>query len=194
MDEPLDVWFAHEILAHEEALVRYLRRKWRSRDDVHDLRQEAYIRVYEAASKSRPTAPKSFLFTTARNLMADHYRRERVVSIEMRGELESLNVLVDEVSPEQQASAHEDLRRLAQAFDQLPPKCREVVWMRRVEDLSQKQVADRLGISEKTVEKHVAKGVRFLANCLFGGREGEGRGDGRKESANELGHGKQQAD
>jgi RNA polymerase sigma-70 factor (ECF subfamily) len=56
MDEPVDAWFAREILAHEEALVRYLRRCWPQADDILDLRQETYIRVYEAARRARPNA------------------------------------------------------------------------------------------------------------------------------------------
>ena len=168
MNEDLDAWFAREILSHEASLVRFLTRTWPHRDDVHDLRQEAYIRVYEAAAKARPVAPKSFLFTTARNLMTDRVRRGRVVSIEAAADLDVLNVLVDEISPEQQASARQQLRRLADAFDRLPPKCREVVWMRKVEELPQKEVAGRLGINEGTVEKHVAKGVRLLADWLYG--------------------------
>jgi RNA polymerase sigma factor (sigma-70 family) len=168
MDEDLDGWFTREVLSHEASLVRYLARTWPHRDDLHDLRQEAYVRVYEAAAKCRPSSAKSFLFTTARNLMADRVRRERVVSIEARGDLDALNVLVDEISPEQHASAHQQLRRLAEAFDTLPRKCREVVWMRRVQELSQKDVASRLGIAEKTVEKHVANGVRLLANSMYG--------------------------
>jgi RNA polymerase sigma-70 factor (ECF subfamily) len=43
------------------------------------------------------------------------------------------------------------------------------VWLRRVEELSQKDVAARLGITEKTVEKHIAKGMRLLAEQWFGG-------------------------
>ena len=71
MDEPLDSWFKREILAHEAALVRYLLRTWPNRQEAYDLRQDTYVRVYEAAAKSRPQAAKSFLFATARNLMAD---------------------------------------------------------------------------------------------------------------------------
>ena len=82
MDESLDAWFAREILIHEDALVSYLRRTWSNRDEVHDLRQETYIRVYEAAGKARPATPKSFMFATARHLMTDRLRRGRVVSIE----------------------------------------------------------------------------------------------------------------
>ena len=57
-----DIWFQREVLPHEAALLRYLRRTWRQQDEIHDLRQEIYARVYEAAAKSRPQSAKSFLF------------------------------------------------------------------------------------------------------------------------------------
>jgi RNA polymerase sigma factor (sigma-70 family) len=168
MNESLSVWFKREVLAHEEALMRYLGRTWRHREEIADLRQEIYIRVYEAAQKSRPLQPKSFLFTAARHLMIDHIRRRRIVAIDTVGDLDALNVPgIDENVPEQRASAHQELRRLADALDQLPPKCREVIWMRRVEDLPQKEVAIRLNVTQKTVEKHVMKGTRLLAAALF---------------------------
>src|SRR5580700_6352800 len=166
MEEPLDTWFKREILSHEEILMRFLARVWPHRDELADIRQEAYARVYEAAQKSRPQAPKAFLFTTARHLMADRVRRERIVSIRAGGDGEFLNVLVNEISPEQQASANEELVRLARAFDRLSAKCREVVWLRRVKELSQKEVAARLGLAEKTVEKHLRTGARVLAHHM----------------------------
>ncbi len=171
MDELLDSWFKREILAHEEALMRYLGRSWRRRHEIPDLRQEIYIRVYEAAQKSRPSAPKSFLFTTARHLMTDHLRRQRIVAIDTVGDLDALIVpALEENVPEQRTAAHQELRRLAQALEALPPRCREVIWMRRVEDLAQKEVAIRLRITQKTVEKHVMKGMKLLAEALFPGR------------------------
>lgn len=169
MRTPLDEWFVREILVHEEALARYLHRCWSARDDLHDLRQEVYVRVYEAAGRSLPASPKSFLFATARNLITDRLRRGRVVSIEPMGDLDPLNVLVDEVSPERRFGGRQALRRLSEAFDRLPDRCREVVWLRRVEELPQKVVAAKLGISEKTVEKHVANGVRLIAEHFHGG-------------------------
>ena len=171
MQAELDRWFIDEILVHEDALVRYLQRCWSRRDEIHDLRQEVYARVYEAAAKSLPTQPKSFLFASARHLMTDRLRRSRVVSIEPMGDFEPSHVLVDDVSPERWCGGRQGLLRLAEAFDRLPDRCREVVWLRRVEDLSQKEVAVRLGISEKTVEKHIAKGMRLLADHLHGGGE-----------------------
>jgi len=169
MQSPLDAWFVREILVHEEALTRYLQRCWPHRDDIHDLRQEVYVRVYEAAGKSLPASPKSFLFASTRNLITDRLRRGRVVSIETMGDLEPLHVLVDEVSPERRFDGRQALRRLSEAFDSLPDRCRQVMWLRRVEELPQKVVASQLGISEKTVEKHVANGIRLIADHFYGG-------------------------
>ena len=170
MGDTLEQWFIREVLAHEGALMRHLSRVWPNRSEIRDIRQEAYVRVYEAAGKARPLAPKSFLFATARNLMADRIRRERVVCIEARGELDALNVLIDEISPERRTSAGEELARLARAFERLPLRCREVMWLTRVENLSQQEVAGRLGVREKAVEKQVSRGIRLLAEALS--REG----------------------
>lgn len=169
MDKALNTWFASEILVHEAALVRYLRRTWPNSQEIPDLRQEIYVRVYEAAKESRPTFPKSFLFTTARHLITDRVRRARVVSIEAAGDLEDLNVLVDNVSPERRLHAREQLKELSNAFGLLPPRCREVVWLRKVDGISQNEVAQRLSISTRTVEFQVQKGMRILAEALFGG-------------------------
>ena len=189
MDDSLNSWFAREILVHEGALMRYLRRSWLRREEIHDLRQEIYVRLYEAAARARPTQPKSFMFTTARHLMTDRLRRERVVSIEAVGDIEALNVPVDEVTPDRRLDAHQELKRLAEAFDRLPDRCREVVWLRRVEQLSQKQVAARMGISEKTVEKQIAKGARLIAQYVHGDRHAHRHTRaGEQETAIELGH------
>lgn len=170
MDDTLDAWFIREILVHEAALTRLLQRAWLHRDDIHDLRQEVYVRIYEAARNSRPTQPKAFLFTTARHLVTDRIRRSRVVAIDAVGDMEALNVLIDELSPERRLDGRQILKRLAEAFDGLPARCREVVWMRKVQELPQKAVAAQLQITEKTVEKQVAKGIRLLADHFYGER------------------------
>ena len=195
MDDSLDDWFAREILVHEGALMAFLHRAWSDRAEIHDLRQETYVRVYEAAGKCRPTTPRAFLFTTARHLITDRLRRGRVVSIEPMGDPDALNVLIDEVSPERRLDARQVLLRLGAAFDRLPPRCREVVWLRRVEDLPQKEVAARMGISEKTVEKQVAKGVRLMAGYFYGNGQAPGPARTRAaEAEDEDGHGRQHPD
>jgi DNA-directed RNA polymerase specialized sigma24 family protein len=72
--------------------------------------------------------------------------------------------------------------RLVAAFSQLPDRCREVVWMRRIENLPQKQIAARLGIAESTVEKHLVRGVALLADAFQGGAGGSTDSDAGREN------------
>jgi RNA polymerase sigma-70 factor (ECF subfamily) len=171
MGNAIDSWFVREVLVHEQALMRFLRRNWRDRDEVPDLRQEVYTRVYESATRRMPDSPKSFLFATARNLLVDRVRHQRIVPITAVGDIEQLHVMQDELEPSRWLGGREALARLARALDRLPDRCREVVWLRRIEDLPQKEIARRLGISEKTVEKHIAKGSRLLADYFHGGSD-----------------------
>jgi RNA polymerase sigma-70 factor (ECF subfamily) len=176
VDDSLDTWFKREILVHEALLLRYLRRVWPRRDEVHDLRQEIYVRVYEAARKVRPSAPRAFILATARNLVTDRVRRGRVVRIEAVGDPDVLNVMVDELSPERRLSAWQELKRVTRAFNNLPPRCREIVWLKKVDDLSMQEVADLLGLSVRTVENQVLKGMRLLSDTVYGSDPPVGQG------------------
>ena len=167
MESSVDTWFKRDVLSHEPALLRYLGRIWSRPHEIHDLRQEIYIRVYEAGRKARPTNTRAFLFATARHLVTDRLRRGRIVSIEAIGDPDALDVLVDEVSPERKASAWQELKRVARALNGLPPRCREIVWLRKVDELSTQEVADQLGVSVRTVEGQILKGMRLLSDSVF---------------------------
>jgi len=185
----LGAWFITEILPHEAALTRYLGRVCPNSSDVLDVRQDVYVRVYESAARERPRSPKAFLFVTARNLLADRVRRSRVVSIAYTQDLDILNVLIDEISPEHRLSARQELQRLTQAFDSLSDECRSVVWLRRVEGLSQRDAARRLGMLEGTLESHLCRGLCALAKAVFGyGSRKEMQGSSRG-SEHETEHG-----
>ena len=162
----LDNWFVHEVLPHEASLMRYLARVWPDRSEIEDIRHDAYVRILENADRLRPTAPKSLLFSIARNLMVDRIRRNRVVSIDLMEDLDSLNVLVDEITPERRVSIHQQMTRVTAAINRLPDRCQAVFWLRRIENLSQKEIAAQLGISEGTVEKHMVRAARLLADLL----------------------------
>jgi DNA-directed RNA polymerase specialized sigma24 family protein len=57
VNDSLNDWFTREILVHEGALMRYLLRSWFRREEIHDLRQEIYVRVYEACLLYNLTLP-----------------------------------------------------------------------------------------------------------------------------------------
>jgi RNA polymerase sigma-70 factor (ECF subfamily) len=185
---PLDEWFAAQILPHEGVLVRYLKRVWTNSAEVPDLRQDIYVRVYESARSALPTSPKAFLFATARNLMTDRIRHSRVVFIDSMQDIDQLNVLIDEISPERRLAARQELRILARAFDSLSDKCRSVVWLRRVEGLSQRETAQRLGLLEGAVESQLARGLRVLARAVFGSIASEQPRQEGEESQHETQH------
>lgn len=166
--------------------MRYLSRLWPRRDEIVDLRQEIYARVYDAARKARPASPKSFLFTTARHLMTDRARRSRVVFIDAIGDPDVFNVMVDELSPERRMSAWQELKRLNRALNRLPAKCREVVWLRKVDELSPQQIAEKLGLSVRTVEGQILKGMRRVTDMMFGGPRTAASQDGLSEDDDEA--------
>lgn len=179
MTDAVDEWFLEEVLPLEPALMRYLRRNWRNEDDLPDLRQDLYVKLYDAARNGLPEQTRAFVFTAARNLLINRVRRARIVSIETVADLDGLNVSMDTVTPERNVSARQELRKLQAGLERLPPRCRDVVKLRRIEGLSQKQTAERLGISVRTVEKQMMYGMRALIDYMLGG-SGKIRRDGDK--------------
>ena len=160
-------WFVREVLPLEATLVQFLRKASRNASDLDDLRQEVYTRLYETAKKEIPEHTRPLLFRIARHLLIDRARRAQIVSIEAVENLENLNLVIDEPGPDRAVIAREELRRMQTALDQLPRRYRMAVVMRKVEGLTTREIALRLGIAEKTVEKHLTEGVRALANILY---------------------------
>jgi RNA polymerase sigma-70 factor (ECF subfamily) len=167
----IEDWFMREVLPLEPMLTRFLLRNWKIEAEIIDLRQEAYARVYEAAQRERPALVKPFLFQVARNLMIDRLRKQSVVSLETMADFDWQNVSDDRPSSEAHVAARQELRLLQAALDELPARCRQVVVLRKIEGLSQREVAARMGVTMDTVENQVAKGMRLLAQAL-GGRRG----------------------
>jgi RNA polymerase sigma-70 factor (ECF subfamily) len=166
LEDDVEQWFASIILPLEPMLERYLRRSWRDQWEVPDLRQDVYVRVYEAALREKPFNPKHFLFQVARNLMIDRSRRKNVVSFESFADFDGMENDGDRPDAEQSAATRQEIRLLMTAIGELPPRCREVVTLRKIEGLSQREVARKMGITEDTVERQVSNGVRTLRKLL----------------------------
>lgn len=175
----LKAWFMREIFPLEAPLTRFLQRNWRNPCDIADLRQDVYARVYDGARTGLPLAPKAFLFTTARNHLINCARRRRIVSIEPVADLEALNVLVDDMTADRHIVARDELRLLQAGLNVLPPRCREVVMLRKIEGLSQREVAERMGVTVATVERQMVYGMRALVDFMLGGSGKICRADGR---------------
>src|SRR5580692_6812203 len=78
----LKAWFIREVLPLEAELMQFLRQNWRHENDIADIRQDIYVRVYETACDEIPASVRGLVFTAARNLIIDRVRRSRIVPIE----------------------------------------------------------------------------------------------------------------
>ena len=160
-------WLARHILPYEPMLRARLRRMFIHGMEVDDVVQEMYARIVSQPSLEAIKYPRQYAFQTATAIMIDHLRRSRVISINAAGNLDQLEISTPEATPEQQLEFREEIAAVAQLLALLPERTREVLILRRVEGLSQQETAQRLGISIKTVEKHMSQGVAALM-ALFG--------------------------
>ena len=160
-------WLARNVLPHEP-LVRAKLLQIQAPDvDIDDVIQEMYAHILSVQSLESIRYPRQYAIQTAKAIVIDHIRHARVVSIISNGNLEKLDVAVPEVTVEERLEFQEEIKDVADALTQLPAACRETLILRRIEGLSQKETAKRLKISEKTVEKYMARGVLMLIK-IFG--------------------------
>lgn len=154
--------------------MHFLHQNWRNKADLEDFRQEIYVELLEAAETRIPERTKPFVFATARNMLIDRVRREQIVPIDAVADMDAYGLATDEPGPDRSVIARDVLRKLHLALDRLPPRAREAVVLRRIEGLSRREIAERMGIAERTVADHIAHGMRVLANTLYGETPKEG--------------------
>lgn len=168
-------WFTEHVLPHEPLLRAWLRSRFPRGVELDDLVQEAFARVLHArAAGAAMRSPKAFLFATARNLALDILRHRQVSGEDTLVSLESLDVLDGSDGIPETVDRHEKLERLTTAIQSLPERCREVLTLRKVYGLSQKEIAARLGISECTVSAQLTIGVRKCTESFARDRREEG--------------------
>lgn len=167
-DDTVSAWFIREILPLEASLMGYLRHNWRNATDISDLRQEVYARVLEAAHKRIPDNARGFLLTCARNLLIDQVRSAQVVPIEAIADLEGLEIPSDAPEPDRWVMAREELRRLQAVLEKLPPRAREAISLACFENLTGKEIAERMGVTQATASEHLSNAVLILTDILYG--------------------------
>lgn len=141
------------------ALYRYIRRFVHSGETAKEIAQEAFLRTYR--ERESVITPRAFLFSTARNLAANEIRHRRTVERDaLAAGADELLAAAEYESPELGFLRDERNRLVQQAIDRLPAQCRAAFTLRVFHEYSYKEVADHLGISVKTVEKHISRGMR----------------------------------
>lgn len=170
-DTETAVWFAKEVQPYEGRLRSYLVGIARP-DDIDDLVQESYARLLRMRAQHRVRSPRGLLFTVARNAARDLFRRRGTADVAPITEIEYSGVLDEKPGTAEVVSRKQEIELLADAIEALPARCRAVFILRQFQNLSQREIAARLGITEHTVESQLTKALRrcedfFAARCAL---------------------------
>jgi len=143
-------------------ILHYLRKRTDNASDAADMTQDVFTQWLGYRDQASVEQPRAFLFQMARNLLRDHWRKQKVrhsVFAEHLAQPSDVEVHVTPLhsnEPLARAQQQQHLERLSEVLDELSPRRREALMLHRFDGLSQAQIADRMGISVSMVEKHIA--------------------------------------
>jgi RNA polymerase sigma-70 factor (ECF subfamily) len=152
-------WFTDEVQPHESALRAYLRGRFPGLPDVDDLIQETYARLLRAKVAGKLQEVRPYLFATARNAAIDLARHKQVAATDSLGNIEQLSVVEDRPDAAEATAQGQEIEILHEAIAALPPRCREILTLRRFHGLSHQAIAQQLHISANTVDAQLCLAV-----------------------------------
>lgn len=146
-------------------LRRYLARLLGNKAEAQDVAHDAYLRLYPTANDAHIERPEAVLYTTARRLAINRLKRRSIAPF-ATAPASSDAATAESAGVAQLVMARQELRLLEAALAELPAGCRTVLLLRKVELLSHREIAARLGIAISTVEKQHARALRLLRAAL----------------------------
>lgn len=149
-----------------EVLERYFLRRGCPADTAEDLVQNVFVRLAARQATSRIENIDAYLMQTASSVWNDHgrWRRSRAESAHV--EYEDLLHGHEDISPERIYEARQGVDRVLASLKALSDRARQVFILRRFEGMSQKEVAERLGISVSLVEKEMMRAIAHITDSL----------------------------
>ena len=159
-------WVAGNVIPHEAALRARLRRMVVEGEEIDDIVQEAYLNIARLKSVKHIRDGRGYLFTTARMVMLQRIRRNRIVRFDRLTEAHTLALEDDDPGPERRVAARRELARVRRLIEGLPPRCREIFELRRVQGVSQREIAERLDVPEHTVEQQAVRGLKLILQAI----------------------------
>lgn len=153
------------VARYQAPLRAYFRKRINNPADVDDLVQTLFLRLLDREETHSFDNAEAYIFQTASNLLRDRYRRQATrrrfeVGRENEGER------IEEISPERVLTGREDVRAVQKALLELPERTRTIFMLQRFEHFKYREIADRLGISVSSVEKHMASALAQIFTRL----------------------------
>lgn len=148
-------------------LVNIALQKTGSVETAKELVQDVFLSLYLRKDHLQTIASlKSYLYTALQNKVYNHYHKESVKQRYEQSAARNLRVVTNDLQDEYEAK--ELKKQLQEKINRLPPQCRKVFLMSREEQLSHKEIAERLNISPNTVDQHIQKALRILRSSVGG--------------------------
>lgn len=154
---------------HNDALLHFIAAKLGSTQEAREVAQEAYVRLLSLDGRSAIGFLRAFLFKTAANLAVDRLRqraRRQTATLARTCDLD-----IAEFSPDRQLEGEQALKVLSEALEELPQKCREAFLMYRLDGLSCRDVAQRIGLQERMVWLYISRALEHLHARVYGTAE-----------------------
>ncbi|MBF8723840.1 RNA polymerase sigma factor [Pseudomonas guariconensis] len=158
------------LVRHYDELVDHVRRRFGDRSTARDVVHDVCVQLLERDEKEDVRTPLALLRKISHDTAVSRYRSERRRAAWVDALPELPEVVCTAATPVGRHEAEHEFQLLVDAIAALPPRCQAVFVMHKIHEIPQAEVATRLGISIKTVEKHLRLG---LATC----RERLGRGE-----------------
>lgn len=162
----MTAWMAREIVPHEAAVRRWLSRRWHRIVDAEDVIQEAYCRIASLRSVDHIDNPAGYFHQTVNSVVTDMMRRAGIIKFTSMTQIEWSTVMDSGPSAERALEGSQELERVRGLLSRLSDTCRKVIELRRVEGLSRKETAERLGVSENDVKNHLVRGLQKVMKAM----------------------------
>lgn len=166
---PTSDWLGQVFAAYQRPLLRYLTALLSRREDAEDTVQETYVRLLAAAPAERSTGRlRALIFRIATNLAYDRFReRKRRVAA---GDDVLLELVSPDPSPDGIVGFEQAVAIVKRTLLELKPRCRQVFLLRAHFGLSYEDIATRLKISKRTVEREMQHALEVCQRRLGGSR------------------------
>lgn len=141
-----------------QPLFRFIFFKSRDKQLSQDIVQDTFVKFWDKLETISPGKEKSYLFTTAKNLLLNNIEHQKVV----QRHKENRKPQMATTTPHYELEISEFKKRLERAIADLPDKQREVFLMHRVEGYKYKEISELLDLSQKAVEKRMGQALKQL--------------------------------
>lgn len=155
-------------LRYRQELLAWLTQQMQEADQARDVVQELYLRYVDHAAAHPVENPRAYLFQMARNILVDMARQQqsRQTDAFTHEEMDAIGMVDPNPGPEQIAAGKQRLRLLVACLAELPELTQQIFILNRVHEMSYREVAEQLGISVSSVQKHLAKALRHVMDHM----------------------------